>query len=89
MIIDLLLAAAAVVLLVPLLTGYAAYSHGRRFWLWFVLGLVLPVISLAVLTLLLALRYLDPGARLLDEARSILADDEARAARERVRTTER
>ena len=82
MIIDLLLAAAAVVLLVPLLTGYAAYSHGRRFWVWFALGLALPVVSLAGLTVLLAIRRLDPGVRLLDEARRILAEDEARAARE-------
>ena len=85
MIIDLLLAIAAAVLLVPLLTGYAAYTHGRRFWLWFALGVVLPVVSLAGLTLLLALRRLDPGERLLDDARRILADDDARAARERGR----
>ncbi|MBC7448444.1 MAG: hypothetical protein H7330_10330 [Hymenobacteraceae bacterium] len=85
MIIDLLFAAAAVVLLVPLLTGYAAYTHGRRFWLWFTLGLVLPIVSLALLTVLLAIRRLDPGTRLLDEARQILADAEARAAREGVR----
>ncbi len=85
MIVDMFLAAAAVVLFVPLLTGYAAYTHGRRFWLWFGLGLVLPVISLAFLTVLLAIRRLDPGERLLDEARRILADDEAQAARARVR----
>ncbi|HYE78880.1 MAG TPA: hypothetical protein VEI97_12920 [bacterium] len=78
MIIDLLLAVAAVVLMVPMLTGYAAYSHGRRFWLWFGLGLVLPVVSLAVLTILLAVRQLDRGQRLVDEAREIL-----RAAEER------
>ena len=81
MLIDLLLAAAAAVLMVPLLTGYAAYSYGRRFWLWFALGLVLPVVSLAVLTVLLALRRLDPGERLLDDARRILAEEEAKAAR--------
>lgn len=85
MIVDLLFAVAAVVLFVPLLTGYAAYAHGRRFWLWFTLGLTLPVVSLAVLTVLLAIRRLDPGARLLDEARRILAEAEVRAARARVR----
>ncbi len=88
MIVDLLLAALAVVLLVPLLTGYAAYMHGRRFWLWFALGLALPVLSLGVLTVLLAIRDLQPGERLLDEARRILADDEIRAARARVRAQE-
>ena len=86
MIVDMLLAIVAVVLLLPLLTGYAAYSNGRRFWLWFGLGLVLPVVSLGILTLLLGARRLNPGERLLDEARRILADDEARAARERVQS---
>ncbi len=88
MIIDLLLAAAAVLLLVPLLTGYAAYTHGRRFWLWFGLGLMLPIVSLAFLTALLAVRSFDPGERLLEEARRILAEDEAQAARERVRAAD-
>ena len=88
MIIDLLLAAVAVLLLVPLLTGYAAYAHGRGFWRWFGLGLVLPVVSLGVLTVLLALRRLNPGLRLLDDARRILADAETRAACARVRAEE-
>ena len=84
MIVDLIFAAAAVVVLVPLLTGYAAYAHGRGFWLWFSLGLGLPVVSLAFLTVLLAVRRFSPGERLLDDARRILAEDEARAARARL-----
>jgi hypothetical protein len=88
MMIDLLLAAAAVVLLVPLLTGYAAYSHGRGFWLWFTLGLVLPIVSLALLTVLIAVRQFDPGQRLVDDARRILAEDEEREARRRVASNE-
>ena len=88
MIIDMLFAAAAVILFIPLLTGYAAYTHGRRFWLWFALGTVLPFVSLAFLTLLLAIRRLDPGARLVDDARRILAEDEAREARRRFANNE-
>lgn len=82
MLIDLFAAFLAVVLLVPFLTGYAGYTHGRSFWLWFTLGLVLPVVSLGVLTILLAIRRLDKGARLVDEARQILADAEEKERRQ-------
>ncbi len=79
MMIDLFAAGLVVVFMVPLLTGYAAYSYGRSFWTWFGLGLVLPVVSLSVLILLLAIRRLNPGNALVDEARRILADAERNA----------
>lgn len=82
MLIDLFLAAACVVLMVPLVTGYSAYSHGRRFWVWFALGLFLPVISLGVLIVLLAIRQLDPGAQLVDDAKRILAEAEEKERRQ-------
>jgi hypothetical protein len=31
-----------------LLTGYIASSHGRSFWRWFGLGLILPFVSVFV-----------------------------------------
>lgn len=81
MMIDLFLAVAVVALMVPLLTGYAAYSYGRSFWLWFTLGLILPVVSLGVLTVFLAVRRLNPGNVLVDEAKRILAEAEQNALR--------
>lgn len=84
MLIDLFLAAASVVLMVPLVTGYSAYSHGRRFWLWFTLGLFLPVVSLAVLMVLLAVRRLDKGERLVDDAKRILSEAEEQERRRRL-----
>lgn len=38
-----------VVLFFPFLTGAIAVSLGRKFWGWFLLGLVLPFIGVVVL----------------------------------------
>ncbi|QIX61652.1 hypothetical protein HER32_10865 [Hymenobacter sp. BT18] len=73
MFVDLLLAALSLFLLIPLVTGYCACSYGRSFWLWFVLGCLLPVASLVVLAVLLHRKEMQPGERLLAEAREILA----------------
>lgn len=37
----------------PIMTGYYAYSHGRPFWRWFLLGCGLPFISLFVVTIVI------------------------------------
>ncbi|MCC2546356.1 hypothetical protein LJY25_07860 [Hymenobacter sp. BT175] len=63
--------------ILPLVTGYCAYSHGRSFWLWFALGCVLPIGSFFVLfALLYREQLLNPGQYLVDEAREILAEAE-------------
>jgi len=36
----------------PLIAGFFAKRMGRRFWLWFFIGLVLPVIASVILFLL-------------------------------------
>lgn len=38
----------APLLFLPTLTGYYAYSHGRSFWRWFLIGCGLPFVSLFV-----------------------------------------
>jgi len=38
--------------LVPLVSGFMATCHQRSFWLWFVIGLLLPFISNFLLLLL-------------------------------------
>ena len=38
--------------LVPLVSGFMATCHQRSFWLWFVIGLLLPFISNLLLLLL-------------------------------------
>ena len=70
--IDMILAVAVAVSFIPILTGYCAHSHGRSFWLWFVLGFALPIISFFLLLALVAQDELDPGRRLVGEARQIL-----------------
>ena len=35
--------------LVPLITAFYAQSQGRNFWKWFVVGCVLPIISVFIL----------------------------------------
>ena len=62
----------------PLLTGYCAASYGRPFWLWFALGWLLPFLSFFLLVALIARRQLNPGERLLTEAKAILAAAEAK-----------
>ncbi|AMR27312.1 hypothetical protein A0257_09535 [Hymenobacter psoromatis] len=43
-----LLVLTAPLLFLPTLTGYYAYSHGRSFWRWFLVGCGLPFFSLVV-----------------------------------------
>lgn len=49
MIVDIILAGILFYLMFPTITGYAAHNYGRSFWLWFTIGLFLPVISYLVL----------------------------------------
>ncbi|MBT2558298.1 hypothetical protein J7E24_10925 [Hymenobacter sp. ISL-91] len=85
MFIDLVIAGLFAMSLVPLITGYCAYSYGRSFWLWFALGLLLPIVSYFVLFALILRQQLDHGQRLLNEAKAVLAEAEEleRAERER------
>lgn len=76
MFVDLVVAGMFAMLLVPLITGYCAYSYGRSFWLWFALGLVLPIVSYFVLFALILRQQLDHGQRLLNEAKALLAEAE-------------
>lgn len=71
--VDLLFAMLFSVVIFPLTTGYCAYNHGRSFWLWFALGCFLPVASFFVLCALVYREQADPGQRLVDEAKAILA----------------
>ncbi|RYY20037.1 MAG: hypothetical protein EOO36_04360 [Cytophagaceae bacterium] len=48
------------------------------FWLWFALGWLLPIVSFLLLFALIAREELDPGRRLLGEARQILREAEAK-----------
>lgn len=66
-----------VILWLPLVTGYCAYSYERPFWLWFALGCALPGVSFIVLMLLLWREQSSPGYRLVQEARRILTEAEA------------
>ncbi len=45
MLLDFLLLGMAFLFAIPAITGYFAYSHGRSFWRWFVIGCLLPVIA--------------------------------------------
>jgi hypothetical protein len=74
--IDMLLVMAVAISFIPIMTGYCAYSHGRSYWLWFALGWLLPIVSFLLLLALVARDQLDPGRRLLSEARIILRDAE-------------
>ncbi|GAB3222389.1 hypothetical protein GCM10027346_00120 [Hymenobacter seoulensis] len=73
MFVDLLIAGIFAMSLLPMTTGYCAYSYGRSFWLWFALGLFLPIISYFVLFALILRQQLDHGQNLLTEAKAILA----------------
>lgn len=79
--VDMLFVMAVAISFIPILTGYCAHSRGRSFWLWFVLGWVLPLVSFFLLFGLIARDELNPSRRLLAEARQILRDAEANAAR--------
>ncbi|ALW85856.1 hypothetical protein AUC43_12580 [Hymenobacter sedentarius] len=77
--VDMLFVVAVAISFIPILTGYCANSRGRSFWLWFVLGWVLPIVSFFLLFALIARDELDPGRRLLAEAKQILRDAEEKA----------
>lgn len=64
MLIDIVLAAVAFYFSIPLIAGYFAYSYGRSFWLWFIIGTFLPVITHLVL---FAVVYLDEKATAKDK----------------------
>ena len=81
--VDMLFVMAVAISFIPILTGYCAHSRGRSFWLWFVLGWVLPIASFFLLFALIAREELDPGRRLLGEARQILREAEKKAQEEK------
>ncbi len=56
MLVDIVLAALAFYLSIPLVAGYFAHCYGRSFWMWFLIGCFLPVIAHFVL---IALVYYD------------------------------
>ncbi|RSK41233.1 hypothetical protein [Hymenobacter perfusus] len=85
MFVDLLVAGIIAISILPLTTGYCAYSYGRSFWLWFALGFVLPIVSYFILFALILRQQLDHGQRLLFEAKSILAEAEEAERAERQR----
>lgn len=74
---DMLLMVLATISFIPIMTGYCAHSRGRSFWLWFALGWVLPIASFFLLVALIARDELNPGRRLLAEAKQILREAEA------------
>jgi phosphotransferase system glucose/maltose/N-acetylglucosamine-specific IIC component len=79
--VDMIFVMAVAISFIPILTGYCAYNYGRSFWLWFALGWVLPLASFFLLTALIMREQLDPGRRLLADARLILRDaEQAKAA---------
>lgn len=83
MFVDLLIGAIFAMSLLPITTGYCAYSYGRSFWLWFALGIFLPIVSYFILFALILRQQLDHGQRLLSEAKAILAEaEEAERVRE-------
>lgn len=75
--VDMLFVMVVAISFIPILTGYCAHSRGRSFWLWFTLGWVLPIASFLLLFALIARNELNPGRRLLGDARQILRDAEA------------
>ena len=52
MLLDFFLVGLAFYFSIPTIVGYFAYSYGRSFWLWFILGTFLPVISHVILVAL-------------------------------------
>ncbi len=52
MLIDLALSLIAALLVIPLISGYYAVTHGRSFWLWFFIGCILPIFSYFLLLIL-------------------------------------
>ena len=80
--IDMILAVAVAISFVPILTGYCAYTNGRSFWLWFALGWLLPFVSFMILFVVMAREQMDPGRKLLGDARQILRAAERKAVAE-------
>ena len=80
--IDMILAVAVAISFVPILTGYCAYTNGRSFWLWFALGWLLPFVSFMILFVVMAREQMDPGRKLLGDARQILREAERKAVAE-------
>ena len=80
--IDMILAVAVAISFVPILTGYCAYTNGRSFWLWFALGWLLPFVSFMILFVVMAREQMDPGRKLLGDARQILRAAERRSVAE-------
>ncbi len=52
MLLDFLFFGIVAALIIPTISGYYAYTHGRSFWLWFCVGLCLPIVSYFILLLL-------------------------------------
>jgi len=77
--VDMLFVMALAISFIPILTGYCAQSRGRSFWLWFALGWLLPLVSFFLLFALIAHDELNPGRRLLGEARQILREAEKKS----------
>ncbi|WP_046242976.1 hypothetical protein [Hymenobacter terrenus] len=48
LLVDTLLILLVAALVFAPITGYIAYSHGRSFWRWFGLGMVLPFFSVFI-----------------------------------------
>ena len=84
--VDMLFVVALAISFIPILTGYCAHSRGRSFWLWFALGWLLPLASFFLLFALIARDELNPGRRLLAEARQILRESEQRAKAARIKS---
>lgn len=53
MIIDAIFVGLAFYLTFPLLAGYAASQYGRSFWVWFLIGGLLPILSFILLVTLI------------------------------------
>ena len=80
--VDMIFVVAVAISFIPILTGYCAQSRGRSFWLWFALGWLLPLVSFFLLFALIVRDELNPGRRLLGDAREILREaDKKEAAR--------
>jgi hypothetical protein len=77
--VDMILAVVVAISFIPILTGYCAHSRGRSFWLWFALGWLVPLASFFLLVALIAREELDPGRRLLGDAKRILREAEEAA----------
>ena len=77
--VDMIFVMVVAISFIPILTGYCAQSRGRSFWLWFALGWLLPLVSFFLLFALIAHDELNPGRRLLGEARQILREAEKKS----------